>query len=209
MVLSWRAASSSSPLALVPGETALVRALLDRLKAGEIVLGDRYFASFFMLADFLEQNVDALFRMHQCRKFDFRRARMDFNVAVDPVAPNVDPHDGAMAKSWLRAAGEYHTPTAFVVRAETGARFVLTAIRCSGSWANQSRAGFRPARQKADGIRSDSPSKSVSLAWAELNLVRHALYRVLNWASSDSAGLDVTRLSRVALGVLSFWCRVR
>jgi len=57
------------------GETALVRALLDRLKAGEIVLADRYFTSFFMLADFMEQNVDALFRMHQRRKFDFRRGR--------------------------------------------------------------------------------------------------------------------------------------
>jgi Transposase DDE domain len=57
------------------GETALVRALLDGLKAGEIVLGDRYFASFFMLADFMQRKVDALFRMHQRRKFDFRRGR--------------------------------------------------------------------------------------------------------------------------------------
>jgi len=42
-------------------------------------------------------------------------ARMGYNVAVDSVPPDVDPHDGAMAKSWLRAAEEYYIPTAFVV----------------------------------------------------------------------------------------------
>ena len=45
------------------------------LAAGEIVLGDRYFASFFMLAELMQRDVDGLFRMHQRRKFDFRRGR--------------------------------------------------------------------------------------------------------------------------------------
>ena len=57
------------------GETALFRTLLDGLEAGEIVLGDRYFASFFMLAELMRREVDGLFRMHQRRKFDFRRGR--------------------------------------------------------------------------------------------------------------------------------------
>ena len=53
------------------GETALLRALLDGLEAGEIVLGDRCFASYFMIAALKERGVDCLFRMHQRRKFDF------------------------------------------------------------------------------------------------------------------------------------------
>ena len=57
------------------GETALFRTLLDGLEAGEIVVGDRYFASFFMLAELMRRDVDGLFRMHQRRKFDFRRGR--------------------------------------------------------------------------------------------------------------------------------------
>jgi hypothetical protein len=57
------------------GETALFRTLLEALAAGEIVLGDRCFASFFMLAELIQQEVDGLFRMHQRRKFDFRRGR--------------------------------------------------------------------------------------------------------------------------------------
>ena len=57
------------------GETALFRALWGGLKAGEIVLGDRYFASFFGIAGLKEREVDGLFRMHQRRQCDFRRGR--------------------------------------------------------------------------------------------------------------------------------------
>jgi hypothetical protein len=57
------------------GETALFRTLWDSLEAGEIVLGDRYFASFFGIAGLSQRGVDVLFRMHQLRKFDFRRGR--------------------------------------------------------------------------------------------------------------------------------------
>ena len=57
------------------GETALFRTLLDGLEPGEIVLGDRCFASFFMLAALIRREVDALFRMHQRRQVDFRRGR--------------------------------------------------------------------------------------------------------------------------------------
>ena len=55
------------------GETALFRTLWDRLGADAIVLGDRYFASFFGIAGLAQRGVDGLFRMHQRRKFDFRR----------------------------------------------------------------------------------------------------------------------------------------
>ena len=57
------------------GETALFRALWGDLQAGEIVLGDRVFASYFGIAGLKGQGVDGLFRMHQCRKCDFRRGR--------------------------------------------------------------------------------------------------------------------------------------
>jgi hypothetical protein len=57
------------------GETALFRTLWDRLESGEIILGDRYFCSFFGIAGLSRREVDVLFRMHQRRKFDFRRGR--------------------------------------------------------------------------------------------------------------------------------------
>jgi hypothetical protein len=57
------------------GETALFRTLWETIEAGEIVLGDRYFASFFGVAGLSRRGVDVVFRMHQRRKFDFRRGR--------------------------------------------------------------------------------------------------------------------------------------
>ncbi len=57
------------------GETALFRTLWGSLDPGEIVLGDRYFGSYFGIAGLSGRGVDVLFRMHQRRKFDFRRGR--------------------------------------------------------------------------------------------------------------------------------------
>jgi len=57
------------------GETALFRTLWGRLEPGGIVLGDRVFASFFGIAGLSERGLDGLFRMHQRRRYDFRRGR--------------------------------------------------------------------------------------------------------------------------------------
>jgi Transposase DDE domain len=57
------------------GETSLLRSLLGRLIKGAILLGDRYFASYFGIAALLHDGVDGVFRMHQRRKIDFRRGR--------------------------------------------------------------------------------------------------------------------------------------
>ena len=55
------------------GETALFRHLWDRLTPGDVMVGDRFFASYFGIAPLLGRGVDGVFRMHQCRKVDFRR----------------------------------------------------------------------------------------------------------------------------------------
>ena len=57
------------------GETSLLRSLLGRLTKGAILLGDRYFASYFGIALLMHHGVDGVFRMHQRRKTDFRRGR--------------------------------------------------------------------------------------------------------------------------------------
>ena len=57
------------------GETALFRQLLDRLKSGDVVVGDRYFCSYFMIALLRSRGVDCVTRLHQRRTADFRRGR--------------------------------------------------------------------------------------------------------------------------------------
>jgi hypothetical protein len=57
------------------GETALLRRLWDSFRAGDVLLADRYFASFFGLAGLVGHGVDAVTRMHHRRHVDFRRGR--------------------------------------------------------------------------------------------------------------------------------------
>ena len=57
------------------GETALLRALLAGFEPGDILLADRYFCSYFMIAMLMELGIDFVTRVHQLRTVDFRRGR--------------------------------------------------------------------------------------------------------------------------------------
>ena len=57
------------------GENALFRELLEHLERGDIVLADRYYCSYFMVALLLSHGVDIVARLHQRRKYDFRRGQ--------------------------------------------------------------------------------------------------------------------------------------
>lgn len=55
------------------GEPALLRTLLERLRPGDVLLGDRYYGSYWLVALAQQQGTDAVYRAHQCRATDFRR----------------------------------------------------------------------------------------------------------------------------------------
>lgn len=57
------------------GETALLRQLFEQLRAGDVLVGDRYYCSYMMIALLQQRGVDAAFRLHQLRRCDFRRGR--------------------------------------------------------------------------------------------------------------------------------------
>jgi len=57
------------------GELALFRELFGRLGAGDIVLGDRCYCSYFMIALLKELGIDFVVRLHQSRTADFRRGQ--------------------------------------------------------------------------------------------------------------------------------------
>jgi len=56
-------------------ELALFRRLHDSLDEGDVVLADRYFCSFFDIAELQRRGIDVVMRQHQHRKTDFRRGR--------------------------------------------------------------------------------------------------------------------------------------
>jgi len=54
-------------------EHALFRKCIDSFEAGDIVLADRYYAGYFLIASLLEKGVDIVFQQHATRKVDFRK----------------------------------------------------------------------------------------------------------------------------------------
>lgn len=56
-------------------EHALMRELIDTFKSGDIVLADRYYSSYFLIAALLEKQVDIVFQQNAVRKTDFRKGK--------------------------------------------------------------------------------------------------------------------------------------
>ena len=57
------------------GELALMRQLLDQLDPDDILLGDRYYCSYFMIALLLDRKIDFVSRLHHARKKDDYRIK--------------------------------------------------------------------------------------------------------------------------------------
>jgi hypothetical protein len=92
------------------GEPALLRTLLARLRPGDILLGDRYYGSYWLVALAQQLGVDVVFRQHQRRTCDFRRGvhlgRQDHVVVwAKPKRPE-----------WLEEATYQSLPETLTVR---------------------------------------------------------------------------------------------
>jgi len=57
------------------GEQSLLREVKDSIKKDDIILGDRYFPSFFVIADLYEIGADGIFKGQSQRKYDFRKGQ--------------------------------------------------------------------------------------------------------------------------------------
>ena len=56
-------------------EHALFRPLLESLEPGDVVLADRYYCSYWLIARLLTLGVDVIFGQHGARKTDFRKGK--------------------------------------------------------------------------------------------------------------------------------------
>ena len=92
------------------GETALLRTLFEQLRAGDIVLADRYYCSYFMLVLLRDLGVDVVLRLHQRRRCDLRRGRR-----LGPNDHCVTWHKPARP-DWLDAATYAALPAQLEVR---------------------------------------------------------------------------------------------
>ena len=57
------------------GETELFRRLLGQVEAGDVVVADRYYCTWWLVALLRRCQADVCFRLHQLRHYDFCRGR--------------------------------------------------------------------------------------------------------------------------------------
>jgi len=105
------------------GEAALLWTLLEAFNPGDVMIADRLFTSYFMIARMQQLGVDVVMRQHQSRHTDFRRGRRlgtrDHVVQwVRPVRP-----------TWMDEATYAGMPATLTMReARTGGWTLVTTL---------------------------------------------------------------------------------
>jgi hypothetical protein len=109
-------------------EQALLRSLLDTLKPGDVLLGDAYFATYFLLGALRERGVEAVFEQQGARRrvTDFRRGtRLGArDHLIDLCKPVLKP-------DWMTDAQYAMAPETLTVRElATGGKILVTTLLC-------------------------------------------------------------------------------
>jgi len=109
-------------------EQSLLRSILDCLERGDVLLGDAYYATYFLLCALRERGVDAVFEQHGARRrsTDFRCGQRlgsrDHLIVLEK--PKVKPH-------WMSRADYERAPDTLRVRElRTGGKTLVSTLLC-------------------------------------------------------------------------------
>lgn len=109
-------------------EQALLRSILDTLESGDILLGDAYYATYFLLCALQERGVDAVFEQQGARQrnTDFRRGRRlgQRDHLIELHKPKIKP-------AWMTQLHYDKAPAAITAReVKTGGKILMTTLLC-------------------------------------------------------------------------------
>ena len=110
-------------------EQSLLRSMLDTLKSGDILLGDAFYATYFMLCDLQQRGVDAVFEQYGARKrsTDFRCGERlgQRDHLIEILKPKRKP-------DWMMQADYDRVPDILKVRElQTGGKILVTTLLCA------------------------------------------------------------------------------
>jgi hypothetical protein len=110
-------------------EQSLLRSMLDTLKRGDILLGDAYYATYFLLCDLQHRGVDGVFEQYGARKrsTDFRRGERlgQRDHLIEISKPKLKP-------GWMTQADYDQAPDILKVRElQTGGKILVTTFLCA------------------------------------------------------------------------------
>lgn len=109
-------------------EQSLLRALLDTLAEGDVLVGDAFYATYFLLCTLGARNIDAVFEQHGSRNrmTDFRRGKRlgERDHLIVLPKPVVKP-------GWMSAKAYAQAPETLTVRElRTGGKTLVTTLLC-------------------------------------------------------------------------------
>ena len=109
-------------------EQTLLRAMLDTLNAGDVLVGDAYFATYFLLCELQACAVDGVFEQHGARRrsTDFRRGQRlgarDHLITLEKPKQKPD---------WMSQADYDQAPATLTVRElHAGGKTLVTTLLC-------------------------------------------------------------------------------
>jgi hypothetical protein len=110
------------------GEQALLRTLLDIFESGDVMLGDAFYATYFLLAELQLRGVDALFEQHGSRKrsTDFRLGKElgSRDHLITLTKPKIRPQ-------WMALEKYKSAPETITIRElEVSGKTLVTTMTC-------------------------------------------------------------------------------
>jgi hypothetical protein len=109
-------------------EQSLLRSMLDTLACGDVLVGDAFYATYFLLCTLRERGIDAVFEQHgsRQRKTDFRRGQRlgqrDHLIVF---------HKPVIKPAWMTEAAYDQAPETLTVRElRTGGKTLVTTLLC-------------------------------------------------------------------------------
>lgn len=110
------------------GEQALLRTLLDIFESGDVMLGDAFYGTYFLLAELQLRGVDALFEQHGARKrsTDFRLGKKlgSRDHLITLTKPKIRPQ-------WMTPEQYESAPDTLTIRElEIGGKTLVTTMIC-------------------------------------------------------------------------------
>ena len=109
-------------------EQTLLRTLLDTLKPGDVLLGDAYYASYFLLCALKERGVEAVFEQQGSRRrsTDFRRGQR-----LGARDHRIELHKPKLKPDWMTPTQYAQAPDTLTVRElRTGGKILVTTLLC-------------------------------------------------------------------------------
>ncbi len=110
-------------------EQTLLRSMLDTLNPGDVLLGDAYFATYFLLCELQRRGIDGVFEQYGARRrsTDFRRGTRlgtrDHLITLDKPCKR---------PSWMSQTSYEQAPDRLEVRElKAGNKVLVTTLRCT------------------------------------------------------------------------------